>query len=155
MQHSDDHGEQQPQELEKSITAEEVTGRIEDLVASIVEGLDEDSLPQMKFEKLSKRFTLTGSRNFTSILMVLSYCHCLLQEHRSTTTREVYYFFVTHFRHQRECEQAIWDTAQLLGVSRISLGLTASPKGMYCCTHDTSMHVVCKSHSHDINTVRQ
>jgi len=61
--------------------------------------------------------------------MVLSYCHSLLLSNRSTTTREVYYFFVTHFRNQRECEQAIWDAADLVGVSRISLGLTASPKG--------------------------
>lgn len=51
---------------------------------------------------------------------------------RTTTTREVYYHFVTHFRNQRECDRAIWDLATILNVPRQSLGLVASPKGWFC-----------------------
>lgn len=72
-------------------------------------------------------------RNLTSILLVASYCHRLLLAGRTTTTREVYYYYVTHFHHQRECEKAIWDLTILLGLSsRLSLGLTSSPKGWFC-----------------------
>lgn len=114
-----------------AITSEEVVNRIEDAVASIIEMMDEQLLPSIRSseDKCLKRFTLAQSRSFTSILMVLSYCHSLLGHKRSTTTREVYYFFVTHFRNQRECDYAIWESAELLGVPRTSLGLAASPKG--------------------------
>jgi meiotic recombination protein SPO11 len=121
-----------------SITSEEVVGRIEDAVASIVEMMDEEKLPSIHpnsnsgGDKCLKRFTLVQSRSFTSVLMVLSYCHSLLGHNRSTTTREVYYFFVTHFRNQRECDHAIWETAELIGVPRVTLGLAASPKGWFC-----------------------
>ena len=63
--------------------------------------------------------------------MVLSFCHELLLDNKTTTTREVYYYFVTHFRNQRECDMAIWDAAELIGAPRICLGLTASPKGTF------------------------
>lgn len=71
-------------------------------------------------------------RTFTSICLVLSFIHQLLLSMRTTTTREVYYVFVTHFRSQRECDSAILDVAKILGVSRRSLGLSASPKGWFC-----------------------
>ena len=71
-------------------------------------------------------------RTFTSICLVLSFIHQLLLSMRTTTTREVYYVFVTHFRSQRECDSAILDVAKVLGVSRRSLGLSASPKGWFC-----------------------
>jgi hypothetical protein len=121
-----------------AMTSEEVINRIEDAVASIIEMMDEQLLPSIRSseEKCLKRFTLAQSRSFTSILMVLSYCHSLLGHKRSTTTREVYYFFVTHFRNQRECDHTIWESAELLGVPRTSLGLAASPKGknrLRCC----------------------
>lgn len=51
---------------------------------------------------------------------------------RTTTNRELYYIFITHFRTQRECDAAIVDVCNLLGVERISLGLSASPKGWFC-----------------------
>lgn len=113
------------------ITSDEVIDRIEVLIASVVEMMNGGKLPSTRSlgEKSMKRFTLSHSRSFTSILMVLSYCHSLLGHNRSATTREVYYFFVTHFRNQRECDSAIWETAELLGVPRMSLGLAASPKG--------------------------
>ena len=75
---------------------------------------------------------LSQSRKFSSILLVLSFCHALLLAQRTTTTREVYYFYVTHFRTQRECDDAITDVTTLLRVPRSSLGLFASPKGWYC-----------------------
>ena len=72
------------------------------------------------------------ARTFTSICLVLSFIHQLLLSMRTTTTREVYYVFVTHFRSQRECDSTILDVAKILGVSRRSLGLSASPKGWFC-----------------------
>jgi len=83
----------------------------------------------------SKRFVfhnMVQCRMFSSILLVLSYCHSLLLAQRTTTTREVYYFYVTHFRSQKECDAAIVEAANLLQVPRASLGLYASPKGWYC-----------------------
>lgn len=71
-------------------------------------------------------------RTFTSICLVLSFIHQLLLSMRTTTTREVYYVFVTHFRSQSECDRTILDVAKVLGVSRRSLGLSASPKGWFC-----------------------
>ena len=82
-----------------------------------------------------KRFVfhnLQQCRVFSSVLLVLSFCHSLLLARRTTTTREVYYFYVTHFRSQKECDAAIVEAANLLGVPRSSLGLYASPKGWFC-----------------------
>jgi len=75
---------------------------------------------------------IAQSRSFTSICLVMSFIHQLLLSNRTTTTREVYYVFVTHFRNQRECDDVILDVAKILGVSRRSLGLSASPKGWFC-----------------------
>lgn len=75
---------------------------------------------------------IAQSRSFTSICLVMSFIHQLLQSNRTTTTREVYYVFVTHFRNQRECDGVILDVGKILGVSRRSLGLSASPKGWFC-----------------------
>eukprot|EP00980_Cylindrotheca_fusiformis_P023235 scaffold10270_cov125-Cylindrotheca_fusiformis.AAC.2 len=74
----------------------------------------------------------THCRHLTSLLLVASFCQELLLSHRTTTTREVYYFHVTHFFSQKECDKAIWDLCTLLKVSRSSLGLFASPKGWFC-----------------------
>ncbi|KAL7576032.1 hypothetical protein ACA910_000819 [Epithemia clementina (nom. ined.)] len=82
--------------------------------------------------KLTKEFNLQQSRSMTSIVMVLSYCHNLLLQGKTTTIRELYYFYVTHFRNQKECDLAIRDAAVLLNVPRHALGLKASPKGWYC-----------------------
>ena len=81
---------------------------------------------------VQKEFNLQQSRSMTSIVMVLSYCHNLLLKGKTTTLREVYYFYVTHFRNQKECDLAVRDTALLLNVPRHALGLKASPKGWYC-----------------------
>ena len=83
--------------------------------------------------KFSRSFgNIAQSRSFTSLCLVMSFVHQLLLSNRTTTTREVYYVFVTHFRNQRECDGVILDLAKLLSVSRRSLGLSASPKGWFC-----------------------
>ncbi|EED90408.1 spo11-like protein, partial [Thalassiosira pseudonana CCMP1335] len=68
-------------------------------------------------------------RTFTSITKVMAFIHQLLLSNRTTTTREVYYVFVTHFRNQKECDGTILDVAKILNVPRRALGLSASPKG--------------------------
>jgi meiotic recombination protein SPO11 len=78
---------------------------------------------------LVKTFSGAQGRNFTNILLVMSFCHQLLLSQRATTTREVYYHYVTHFRSQKECDAAILDAGILLGLPRHALGLQASPKG--------------------------
>jgi len=72
---------------------------------------------------------LSTCRSFASLTLILCFVHSLLLQGRTTSTREVFYFFVTHFRSQKECDGCILDVARLLGVTRVSLGLTASPKG--------------------------
>jgi len=96
------------------------------------------------------------SRALTSIYLVAAFCYDLLAPpameedenesealrrcvpaRKTTTTREVYYFYVTHFRDQRECEKAIWDLIRILNLpSRRCLGLVASPKGWFCGSID-------------------
>lgn len=130
-----------------------VLHRVEALAAVLVRALDACQMPEMKQyvdpnkahghceeekKTLIKRFTLQQCRSFTSILLILAYCHSLLQStdergrRRTTTTREVYYFYVTHFRSQRECDAAIWDCCQLLQVPRHAIGLQAGSRGWFC-----------------------
>lgn len=128
----------------------DVINRIEEIINDTIESLDNGEVPTLSWDKYNnnneqqfnninkkrnKSSTLKSinqSRSFTSIYMILQYVHTLLLSNRTTTTREVYYFFVTYFKNQKECDNAILDTAKLLGVSRIRLGLSASPKGWYC-----------------------
>ena len=135
-QNSDGNNEEQE---ENYATSDLVISRIEQLAADIIAMLDEESLPILETyqstcstKNVTKRFNMSQCRSFASILLVLSFCHSLLQAGRTTTTREVYYFYVTHFRSQKECDAAIWDAATLLQVPRHALGLTASPRGWYC-----------------------
>ncbi|KAG7336859.1 DNA topoisomerase VI subunit A [Nitzschia inconspicua] len=92
------------------------------------------SVPNIDKEQRQLSFwNLHQCRNYTSILLVACFCHRLLLARRTATTREVYYYHVTHFFHQRECDTAIWDLTILLGLtSRHSLGVSASPRGWYC-----------------------
>ena len=66
---------------------------------------------------------ISQSRSFVSIFLVMDFIHQLLMSNCTTTTREVYYVMVTHFRNQHECDDVILDVAKVLGVSRRSLGL--------------------------------
>jgi meiotic recombination protein SPO11 len=130
---------------------EDVIGRIEFLVASVVQQLDEGkvpvltslpSYPDMEYDEdrppmVTKTFAGHQGRSVTNILLVLSFCHELLLAQRTTTTREVYYHYVTHFRSPTECNAAILDAGVLLGVPRHALGLHASPKGW--CSGDLQL----------------
>jgi hypothetical protein len=107
----------------------DVMDGIEHLMMDICEFLTKGELPILSNGTMRKRFTLSQARSFTSIVMVYSFVYSLLGSNRTTTTREVYYFYVTHFTSQRECDAAILDAANLLGVPRVSMGLYASPKG--------------------------
>jgi meiotic recombination protein SPO11 len=93
---------------------------------------EESEEPQMIEFQNKSFYHSTHCRNLTSILLVASFCMDLLLANKTTTTREVYYFYVTHFFHQKECDKAIWDLCTILKVSRNSLGLSASPKGWFC-----------------------
>ena len=76
--------------------------------------------------KFHRNFITSHShdRSFLSSLSWTSYfIHQLLMSNCTTTTREVYYVMVTHFRNQHECDDVILDVAKVLGVSRRSLGL--------------------------------
>ena len=138
-------------------TTEQVLHRIEHLVCSIVQALDEERLPVLETfcpkndrrnidsdddddsvdqatgtRTIRKDFSLQQARSLTSIVLVLDYCYQLLLQHKTTTVREVYYAYVTHFRNQNECDIAIRDAAVLLHVPRHALGLQASAKGWFC-----------------------
>ena len=117
----------------QDVSRELVIERIEDIILtqSILEPLDERMAPAVKHPH--KTFLHNRHcRSLTSMFLVADFCHELLIGNRTTTIREVYYHFVTHFRNQAECDRAIWDLATTLQVPRSSLGLAASPKG-WCC----------------------
>lgn len=134
-------------------STEQILYRIEHLMCNIVNALDHGRLPVLETvrvgsvadrdddsatssvtttPKMRKDFSLQQARSLTSIVLVLDYCHQLLQQRKTTTLREVYYCYVTHFRNQNECDIAIRDAAVLLNVPRHSLGLQASAKGWFC-----------------------
>lgn len=104
---------------------------IEAVAENLIHQLDDMQNVELNCGSTTKRFQyLHQSKSITNILLVLSYCHSLYP--RTTTTREVYYYYVTHFRSQRECDQAIADCCTLLGdsgVPRHALGLHASSRG--------------------------
>ncbi|GMI49108.1 hypothetical protein TrCOL_g7436 [Triparma columacea] len=77
----------------------------------------------------SKKMTPTSSKSFANVVLVLDYVHALLTAGKTTTIRELYYHYVTHFKSQTECNTAIHDAARLLDVERGCLGLFASSKG--------------------------
>lgn len=129
-------------------TAEDVLQRIHHLTLSIIECLDRDQDPILSLNEDDgsggkSMDNLSQCRGYTNIILILSFVQKLLLSQRSTTNREVYYFFVTHFRSQRECDSAIIEVCNLLGVERISLGLSASPKGTtkdLIAPHTNCMH---------------
>lgn len=91
--------ENNEEELEEDVTSETAIARIENLLHEIVNQLDEERLPVLEGNGITKAFGQWNQcRSFTNIVLVLSYCHALLLANRTTTTREVYYFYVTHFR---------------------------------------------------------
>jgi len=128
--HNDDHSSNSSDD---DISRETVIERIEDIILtqSILEPLAAKLVPIVRHPHKSFLHN-THCRGLTSMFLVADFCHELLLSHRTTTIREVYYHFVTHFRNQAECDKAIWDLAAALRVPRSALGLAASPKG-WCC----------------------
>ena len=111
-----------------------VLARINKIIKQLLVCIEENKPPQLSspYNQLftTKYFTnISQCRSLTSMVLVLSFVQKLLLSNRTTTNREVYYFFITYFRSQRECDLAISDVCSLLAVERISLGLAASPKG--------------------------
>ena len=51
--------------------------------------------PQSPHPVINKSFSLSGSKSFASVLLVLSFCHTLLLSNRTTTIRELYYHYCT------------------------------------------------------------
>jgi meiotic recombination protein SPO11 len=92
-------------------------------------------------------------RGFTSSLLVMSFVQNLILSERTATNREVYYYFVTHFRNQKECDSAILDVSNLLGVPRISMGICASPRSWYSGNLKTRRRVMNGSNSQPIHTI--
>mmetsp|Transcript_11407 Transcript_11407/g.16634 ORF Transcript_11407/g.16634 Transcript_11407/m.16634 type:complete len:129 (-) Transcript_11407:23-409(-) len=119
----------------------QVLSRITTLTSHLLDSLHQNKVPILSSPFAPRNATsdthvpkrnfsnLSQCRAFTNTLLVLSFVQRLLLSNRTTTNREVYYFFITHFRSQRECDASIVDVANLLSVERIALGLTASPKG--------------------------
>jgi DNA topoisomerase VI subunit A len=111
--------------------------RIENVIHQLVDGLAEGrdlelSLSLCRTHPVAtKRLRhLSQARSLTSIILVLAYCHALYP--KSATTREVYYYYITHFKSQRECDTAIVDACRVLGqLPRHRLGLHASSRGWY------------------------
>ena len=85
-------------------------------------------------ESCVRMSNLSKSRIFTSILLILDLIYTqLLGRGKHMTTRQVYYYYVTHFKHQQECNLAISHVCKLLHCPRMSLGIVASPKGKSSC----------------------
>ena len=115
------------------LSKEAVVQNIENKVQEIVAALDRGVLPnEHGFETTAAglKFRKCTFETMTNMLLVLCYIHNLLLNNKTSTTREVFYFYVTHFKSKRECDQAIQDVAQWLNVPRVALGLVASPKGI-------------------------
>ena len=112
---------------------ERVINRIERIVFNIISALDRGEVPS--FEQLVDERTKErrGLEAITNILMIMSYVQELLQSKKTSTSRELFYFYVTHFSSQAECDRAISDVARILDVPRIAMGIVASPKGKEKC----------------------
>jgi hypothetical protein len=123
--------------------------RIEDIMNRLIDRLEEGRdlelfLDGHTTKKRRSLRHLSQARSLTNTILVLAYCHALYP--RVATTREVYYYYVTHFKNQRECDTAIADACAVLGGHsdhnnhhrgghrpwpRHRLGLHASSRGWY------------------------
>lgn len=74
-----------------------------------------------------------GARPYAAIFATLAFAHRLLLSGQVATSREFWYVHKTShqcFRSQAECDDAVLDTASLLGVSRHQLGILGAAKGL-------------------------
>ena len=114
-----------------TISASVIIERIERTISEIILTLEKGdlSLGALQVGAAGATVKKTQFPTFTNMLLVMCYVHNLLLSKRTSTTREVFYFYVTHFKTQRECDKAISDVSRWLEVPRLALGLVASPKG--------------------------
>lgn len=110
-------------EFKNPHTEDDDASTVDSTTSFFTEIIKYNSSPFKQFDNMARQ------RVFTSVVLIMSFIHGLLLSNRTTTTREVYYVYVTHFRSQKECDSAILDVARCLGVPRRALGLSASPKG--------------------------
>lgn len=105
--------------------------RIDAVINELFDRLDQFLDLELSCRNVTKRFrNHRQARSLTSIILVLSYCRSLYP--RTATTREVYYYYITHFKSQRECDLAISDACVVLGnLPRHRLGLHASSRGWF------------------------
>lgn len=132
--------EQQPPPL--TTNAAEIISRIESLVMDTLTGLSSlngqrPRLPHLLYHNQSGHPTTkdlantSQSRSICNTFLILQLVHGLLLRgsnessrkaqskglyaHRSTvTTRQIYYYYVTHFKNQKECDDSISDVCKLL-----------------------------------------
>jgi meiotic recombination protein SPO11 len=74
--------------------------------------------------------TKRQSRLFTDIVLVMDFVYLLLSEGSTATLREVFYALKPRIHCQAYSNQLILKLANILGVSRRSLGIVASSKGL-------------------------
>jgi DNA topoisomerase VI subunit A len=133
-----------------SPTSQEIIYKINQITQNLIMKLNQELDPTITISSNVSTFTsmstsvptpastksinnLSTCRSYTSTILLLSYIQKLLLYNKTTTTREIYYYHVTHFRSQRECDSVINDIiCNLLCVERVQLGLYASPKGWFC-----------------------
>ena len=72
------------------------------------------------------------SRSFTSIVRLMEIVYRLLATNQFTTLRSLYYALQSHFHNQTESNRAVMAICKILKVSRHSLGIIASSKGLFC-----------------------
>jgi hypothetical protein len=134
--------EQQPPPLPLTTNAAEIISRIESLVMDTLMGLSSlngqrPRLPHLLYHNHSGHPTTkdlantSQSRSICNTFLILQLVHGLLLHgsyesnrtaqskglyaHRYTvTTRQIYYYYVTHFKNQKECDDTISDVCKLL-----------------------------------------
>ena len=96
----------------------------------------------------SERILKLPSRIVANVLIVLNYSHRVLSERKTLTIREMYYRNKTMkesdigFKNEAQCYRTIILCTHILGVTRSSLGLVTSPKGLMAGTSDASLSIV-------------
>lgn len=126
-----------------TLNSAEIISRIEALIMDTLTGLSSQNgqqrprLPRLVYRNntghpTTKDFANTSqSRSICNVFLILQLVYGLLlnssieksgelrskglNSHRSTiTTRQIYYYYVTHFKNQKECDDSISDVCKLL-----------------------------------------
>ena len=138
----------------ENVSREEVMARIESTMKTFLEELSAGTFPKLTLNKrggdsnttftegqgmemidnISKHTisleNLPSVNKFAVMMSTLSMCYKLLQNDTHASKRDIYYTDVNFFQKQHIVDEAITDVACMLGVSRHSLNVTASSKGL-------------------------